>query len=289
MPAFGLNATQEQQTFLNNVTQSNQQNCSSSASTTQDNNVTIITGTTILGDFIEQSATIVTDSTCLISSSMDSSVESLLSALANQSNKPSSSIFDALSLSAGINLTQTKQKVTNNIGQLNEAACNSSAIVSQSGNYTYISDSFLGGNYVGQSSSSNPSSSCSMSNYMKNVTYTQAQAQATQNNTTTSLLGIITAVVVIVIVVIIILVVISFGKGVLRSPPPPSAGGTDQDALPPALAAQLGLPPGSDLNTLSAVNMATGGPGASGISSSLGGASSRGLPSSANLEELEEL
>lgn len=249
MVSFGFNDQSVQQKFLTNVMQTNQQNCASSTSTSQSGNVTIITGTTILGDFFGQSATITTDSTCLISSSMSDSVTDLLSAVANQSLTAASGLFSIFNANGQFNVNTAKQDTTNNISQLNEATCTSSTVTNQNGNYQYISNSFFGGNYVGQTTTSNTGASCSMTNYMKAVTYNQAQASGTQAGTTTSLFTYIAIAIAIVVGIVVLMIVFALFKGaraqaVTQFPPgeigPAPNGGGNGGQSSPDLAALLG-------------------------------------------------
>lgn len=193
-----------QQNFMNDILQSNQQNCVSTTVDTTDNNIVIVNGSTINGNFAGVTTTTNTDVTCLITSNMGNSISNILSSIASQANKAETDWFNDFTFDIGVNAFNVNQSVTNNISQLNQATCGANNTTSTSNNYVYVANSTVNGNFVGVSSSANASANCTMQNVMKNTTYNQAQAQATQSNTVIGTFGILAAIIAVVIVVLII-------------------------------------------------------------------------------------
>lgn len=178
------NIANVQQQFMNNITQVDQQNCISVSKTTQNNNIFILNGSNISGNFTGVTNTVNTDASCLIVSNMQDSISNILSATLSQTNLASTDIFSALAgFTDETNVFNINQTVTNNISQINQATCAANTTVSQSDNYFYVGNTNIGGNFLGVTSDAHSSANCSMSNTMKNTTYNQAQATGNQSNT----------------------------------------------------------------------------------------------------------
>ena len=235
-----------QQDFLTNVTQTGQQSCVAAASNVQSNNVIIVTGVKVGGDFAGLSSQLQTDATCTIVSSMDNQVTNILKSSLQQSNQTQSDWFNGFSWDTLNNTFNIRQSVTNNISQINQALCSANTVQSQSGNYLYLSNAEIGGNFVGFTSSSNAQASCSMTNYMKNTTYNQATANGSQTNAVTGIFAIILGVIAFVVGLSIIASIIIFSVGAVSYV---GRRGTEataqqkQDAQDLALANALGITP----------------------------------------------
>lgn len=250
------NTAKIQQNFMNNVTQSNQQDCIATVNSQANNNVVIVSGSKIDGNFTGVAATTSTDATCLISSSMNSQVENSLSAQLQQENKTETDLFNDFSFNSETNTFNIDQSVTNNISQINQAVCSSNNTTSTSDNYVYVSDSTVGGNFVGVTNNATASADCTMQNYMKNVTYNQAQASATQSNSIEGMWATLLGAIVSIITIIVIAVIIIFSIGAIgyvgfKKYDKPSTGeeqtGNDL-GLPPDVLAALGNGGSGDVN-----------------------------------------
>lgn len=233
-----------QQSFMNNITQDVSQSCIATTTNTANDNVVVVNGVNIGGNFTGVAATTSTDATCIMTSTMDDEVSSIMSAIAQQTNQAETDIFSGLSFSKQTNTFNSNQTVTNNISQINTALCSANTTVSTSGNYVYVSNSTVGGDFVGVTSNANSSANCSMTNYMKNVTYNEAQASATQSNSVVGMFGTLLGAITTIVIVIVIAVVIMFSVGSIAyvgyAKPKPGS----ESSLPPDVLADLNaLPP----------------------------------------------
>lgn len=215
MGNFNSNFTDIQQDFYNNITQINQQECISQSSAGASGNVVIIQNSTINGEDVGINVTSTqTDASCLMVSSMDTSITNILEAIAQQTNTSVTDLFNDFSIDSQVNVADIDQSVVNNITQISEALCEASSISSAENNYVYINNSDVNANFIGVNvSTSDTSANCTMSNYMKAVTYNQAQASVSQANTSIGIFAIIMAVIAIVMIVLIIAIIIIFAIG----------------------------------------------------------------------------
>ena len=233
--SWSSNIATVQQKFLTNVTQASKQTCIATVNATANNNVVIINGASIKGNFTGVTSTTSTDATCTIVSSMDNSVSNILSATTDQKNKATSDMFGDFSWNGLTNAVNVGQSVVNNISQINQAACNSQNTSSTSNNYVYVTNASIGGDFIGVSNTANASASCNMSNLMKNVVYNQAQASVSQGNTYQGMFASIVGAIASVIVIVVIAVIIMFSIGSIgyigysKKKPPNNQDTTEQN------------------------------------------------------------
>lgn len=213
MGAKQSNLANISQGFYNQIVQQTNQSCIASVSEEQNNNVIIIQGGIIDGNFTGVSATVSCDASCLMVSNMDNTIDNILGAIANQTNQAETDISNVFNSSNQNNTFNVNQTVSNNIAQINNAVCSSSIVQSQNNNYVYTSDETVHGNFVGVNGASNAQANCSMNNNMQSSTYNQAQASADQGNSVVSVFGAIIAAFAMIIFVIVIGVVIMFSVG----------------------------------------------------------------------------
>lgn len=202
--SFSAQISQTQQDFMTSILQENQQTCLVKNTNQSNGNVVIVTGSNIRGDFTGVATVTTTDSTCILSSNTESLVDDILRSTLNQKNATSSDIFSIFNFDANVEEADLRQSVTNNIAEINQAICSTSTINSADDNYVYLSNTNVGGNFIGVSSTSNARSSCVMSNTMKNTTYNDAQSSVSQSNLTYTVWSIIAAGIVGVIALIIV-------------------------------------------------------------------------------------
>lgn len=202
------NTANIQQDTYNNITQLATQNCINTVTQNTSGNSVFIIDSKVNGDVIGVSSTTSMDATCAITSSMDDQVQNILESLTTQSNIAETDWFNGFQLTFENNNLDLKQSITNNISQINQAMCTANLTSSTSNNFVYVSNSSFGGNFVGVSSVSNPSSNCNMSNFMKNITYNLTQGNADQSNVNKGMFTSIFTTLLIVVGVIIIGVVI---------------------------------------------------------------------------------
>lgn len=237
------NTANIQQNFMNNITQDVSQTCVSTVSDTANNNVVIVSGSNIKGNFTGVAPTTSTDATCIMTSTMDDEVSNILSATAQQTNQAETDLFSGFSFSKQSNTFNSNQSVTNNISQINTALCSANNTTSTSNNYIYVSNTTEGGDFVGVGGTASSSANCSMTNYMKNVTYNQAQASATQSNSVVGMFGTLLGAITTVVIIIIIAVVIMFSVGSISYVGYSKSRGSTGSGLPPDVLADLGALP----------------------------------------------
>lgn len=243
MGSVSSNGAFIQQQFMNNILQQDQQNCISAVVNNANNNVTIITGSTIGGDFTGTAVTATADATCLMVSNMQDSVSSILASTIQQTNEAQTDWFNGFQFNDQSNVFDINQSVVNNISQINEALCQASATVSSSNNYTYISNSRIGGNYVGVSSVANASANCNITNSMKNTTYNQTQASGTQSNTIKGMFVAIAGIIAFFIGILIIGIIILYSVGAIHHVGYTTAKPLSEADQELAAATELGLTP----------------------------------------------
>jgi hypothetical protein len=200
------------QDFYNNVLQENQESCTLGTKELQDNNTIIISGGQIDGNFTGITNASTTDSTCLLVGQMQNSIDNILSASLQQTNKTKTDWFNGFQFNRDSNTFNIKQSVTNNISQINQQTCSSNIVESSSGNYIYFGDS-LSGNFIGISNTSNSHANCSITNAMKNQTYNRAQASGNQNNAITGMFVAIMTAIIAMIGLVTLLIVGMFSVG----------------------------------------------------------------------------
>ena len=255
MVSTTTNIADVQQNFMNNITQQDQQNCIATVNSSANNNVVIINGTKIDGNVTGVSLTATTDASCLMVSNMEDSVQNILAAVLQQTNTSETDWFNGFQITNDTNTFNISQSVTNNINQINESTCASNTITSADNNYVYVTNSVIGGNFVGVTESASASASCSMNNTMKNTTYNQVQASGTQSNTIEGMFVAIVGAFAAIIGLIIIGAIIFFAVGPIShvgystasQQAPPRLSPQDQELM---AAQELGLSP----NVLSSLN-----------------------------------
>lgn len=213
MASGTTNIANIQQSFMNNITQQDQQNCIATVNNSANNNVVIVNGTNIKGNFTGVASTTNTDATCLMVSNMEDSISNILSATLQQTNTTETDWFNGFQFTADTNTFDITQSVTNNISQINEATCAANTVTSVNNNYVYVTNSTVGGYFIGVTDTANASASCSMTNTMKNTTYNQAQASATQSNTVKGMFVAMVGAFAAIIGIIVIGVIILFAVG----------------------------------------------------------------------------
>jgi len=204
-----------QQNYMNNITQLSEQTCLSTASDNTNNNVILVIGTNVEGNFTGVSTNVSTDSSCLMTSYMEDSISNILSAVVQQTNQAETDLFNGFQITNLTNTFNVEQSVTNNISQINQATCSANTYSSSSNNYVYVANSTIDGDFIGVESTSNASSSCSINNMMKNTTYNQAQAQANQGNAAKGIFAQLLGTVVVIVAIIVIAVIILFAIGAI--------------------------------------------------------------------------
>lgn len=218
MTSHTSNTASIQQAFMNNITQTNQENCLATTTNSANNNVVIVNGANIKGNFTGVSATTSTDASCLMVSNMQNSISNILSATIQQTNTSETDWFNGFQFTKDKNTFNLTQTVVNNISQITQSTCSSNTTASTNNNYVYVaSGTTIGGDFVGVTNAASSSANCSINNIMKNTTYNQAQANVDQSNTVKGMFVAIAGSILMVVGLIVITVIILVALGVLGS------------------------------------------------------------------------
>ena len=201
------------QSFMNNITTQNQENCVANANVQVSGNVIIVSGSTVSGS-VGTITGVSTDASCLMVSEMENSIQDIMKATSTQTNSTTSDIFGDFQWTNDQNTFNLTQSVTNNISQISESTCTANSMETNSNNYIYVQGSSIGGN-VGVASTTNASANCSMSNMMKNYTYNYVQGDNNQGNTQKGMFVAIVGAICTLIGIIIIGVVLLFAVGAI--------------------------------------------------------------------------
>lgn len=176
---FSNTVTQTQSEFLTNTVNRNQSACASLTNQSLDNNTIIITGD-VGGNVNLGTESASTDSTCIITSDMETNVFNIVGNISLSTND-SSGLFGNLGFHTSRNIQDTYTKEVTNTIQSNQTLCGAASIQSVDDNFVYIKGNVDGDVdiTVGPGSAS---SSCVMNNYMKAATYNSVQTSNTTDN-----------------------------------------------------------------------------------------------------------
>jgi hypothetical protein len=205
---FGVNTTDITNNISNTVTQIQNTQCISNVTDNASNNTIIVNGSVINGNFTGVTFQSSSDASCAITTSMDDIVTSIMGNLVTQNNKSESDLFNDFSNSIQFNSTNITNNISSNITQINESLCSSNLVESFTGNYIFISDSKVNGNFIGVAGASTGSATCTMNNYIKNATYNSIQNSVSQSNTSEGIFGALLGMLQVVIITITIGVVL---------------------------------------------------------------------------------
>lgn len=258
MTSLTFNKTQLSTNYLSNISQESNSTCSSTSSNTISGNIVGGSGLTINGDFTGFTNSFTTDSTCILATTMASTVQNLSLSQMNQTNDNDGTILNGLKwLGVQDNKFTSSTAYTNNVNQVNQSTCSISNVNSVVGNYVYLSNSKVGGDFLGFSSDSDAKGSCGITNQMSSIVYNQAKQDGNQDNVQTGMFVAIAAIFAGIIGVVIFIVIVLFAVGALgyagysvtgkkKQAAPGTAGATGAASLSPddlELANELGISP----------------------------------------------
>jgi hypothetical protein len=210
-----FNVARIQQDAINNITQSSRSTCSSITTNNASGNVFVISGTTLDGTVVGSVASVQSDASCIMLTDMESNVENILTAQANQNITALTSLLNDLSVNSYNNLFNLTQTFVNNINQINESTCSANTMISTNNNYFYVIDSTVTNSFIGTRSDSQTNASCSITNYVKNRAFNEGQASvdqdATVKGTIPVLIGAITTIAILIIIAIVAVILIAGG------------------------------------------------------------------------------
>lgn len=157
-----------QQTVMNSILQESNQSCSVKAQAENNENVLVVSNSSaryITG--VEQSVT--SDITCSITSTMDATVENLLSNSSKQSIEDSQGVVgDIIDIfkDGDTQSVDMSQYVSNAVSQITNATCQSSTITSASNNLLIVTNSRTS-DVVGVSTNTSAQATCILQNVAK--------------------------------------------------------------------------------------------------------------------------
>lgn len=225
MGSIQTNIAVTEQNFTNNILQSSKNDCWANTTSNTDNNVVIADGTIVGGNFIGVQTSTNTDASCVITSTMETTVDDILKSIIQQTNQSSNSLFGGFTFSGNTNVFNARQTVVNNITQLNETVCAANTVKTTNGNYIYSRNQSVFGDFIGVNSNSESTASCTMNNTMKNSVYNEAQASNNQDNQIQSMFVAIIAAIASVIGGIVLLGFLLLGGGTVAVTELSSGGG----------------------------------------------------------------
>lgn len=209
------------QTVTNNILQSTNQVCRTSSNVQITGNAIIVSGGTVKGNVGITANGTQASAACMMSSSMNSNVSTLLSSIAQQSNTTFTDMLGDLSFNNTNEDVDIEQAVTNNITQIMNSTCQTNSNISVSDNYIYVGDANVGGSVGIDVSNSSATSSCTMNNVSSAVAYNQAQASSDQSNTTIGMFALFGLAFVLILIIGGIIVLLFFSgssRGVSAAP-----------------------------------------------------------------------
>jgi hypothetical protein len=139
-------------------------------------------------------------------------VSTILSNVLTQQN---TSVSDLMGfLSSDDNIADLESSVTNVITQVLATACQANSLSETSNTFNYLSNSTVGGDYLGAVASGDSTNYCTLSNMSKITAYNQVQNNADQSNVSVGLMGVIFGAIILVAgVALIIVIVLVLGIG----------------------------------------------------------------------------
>lgn len=256
--SYKTNVNNVNQEFMNNIIDMNSQSCVVESSNVISGNVVDVSGVNAQQNFIaigiEPSQI---QSSCAITSYMNTNVQNILSSVADQDNKAQSGLFGSGIFGGGTdqsNDNNVNMKIINNIANINNAVCSTSQQNSAEDNYIYTTDVNTDKNFLGVViGPSSITSNCNMNNYMKVSTYNKGQTTDSQKLSEKSFLGVlIGGIIMIVIVVVIMMVILAIIK--MFSSLGSKKDNTPKPTPPPSTPSSSSLDSLTSLDTLSSLS-----------------------------------
>jgi hypothetical protein len=206
-----------QQDVMNSILQEQSTACNATCTNNVSGNVVIVTGGSA-GSIGIQTQSCTATANCLISNTIDSQIDNLLTAIAQQENTSATDIMNDLALNFTDFDVDVRQSMANYVTQITNSTCNATAIQNVNNNYVYAANATTSG-FVGvQVGPTSANATCTMDNITKAIVYNQAQAQSTQKSTNIGMFALIFAVIAFVVVIgAILLFILLIGGGGLAA------------------------------------------------------------------------
>lgn len=218
----------DSQTIMNSITNDTNQVCQITTESSAIGNIVTIDNSIINGDAIGIENSVSVNSGCAITSTMNTSIDSILSAISQQSAAADNTGMLSGLLSNTDDITTTtniSQLFSNTINNINNAVCDVNTDVVTRGNFVFVNNSTVNGTFVGvDMSGTDVVASCNMNNTMNNIVYNQGQSSVTQSTVMKS--NILEIIVVIVIAIGAVLIICGIVKAVSMKTRTAGSGGT---------------------------------------------------------------
>lgn len=199
---------------VNNISQTSIESCNALGTAQVDNSNIIINGARVGGNVGITSAVILSNQ-CVMQNSLDTNVENILNASANQTQLQESSFLTWIAPGEKNNVT-VQQDVTNDISQVLSSTCSSSASSNIANSNVIVNNSSVGGNVM-ISASTTVNNQCNITNLGRIISFNNLQGNITQSQTSVDVFGLIAlsiiAVVFIIVVIILILIFLPLLRG----------------------------------------------------------------------------
>jgi hypothetical protein len=214
------------QTVNNNILNSSNSQCISTCSIYNGGNTIIIDGTTIQGN-IEFNQTCNLQQSCVINSTLDTQVESILDSLSKQTSVTTRGLFDILG-SSSTQENDVRQSLTTNISNLINSTCQSTADITNANNFVYLNNSNVQGS-LQFNQTADVVSACTLNNMSRVVAQNKLTASNDQSAKILGSTGLLLILLAIIAIIVIVLFVFNRKKG----------GGTSNIEISPATAAEV--------------------------------------------------
>jgi hypothetical protein len=209
------------QSVTNDVTQINQSSCTATVQNNSGGNFIILDGVRVAGSVYGSITRIKTNASCIMSSSNEANIESILKSLADQSKTTENSGLglDVAAIAAILKSSKSsidiEQYISNNITQMNINTCSSNIINTEVPNYVYIKGGSIGDDVIGSDTTAESTSSCAITNNSKLTVYNDGLADGNQSNDLKGFLNTLIIGFVVIMGLIIFAVIILFSTGAI--------------------------------------------------------------------------
>jgi hypothetical protein len=179
---FGVSVSN--QTVLNNMTAITEQSCVANCTSYESGDFVVIRNTTVSGDLNVGNQTCSADASCVMTA-QQTAVNDLVSAnSASTQQTNATDLFNDFSITYNIGLSVSNTTSKNSMTQVQSSTCAANSNQSSSGNFIYVNDADVGGDFNAFNQSGSATANCMMSNTsnMQNYNKLTTDAGVTQTN-----------------------------------------------------------------------------------------------------------
>ena len=230
---MGSNTSQHiktNQEVLTSMIQESESSCNAEVIEKIDNTSIIVPPGGSVGDISISQVSSIDNINCIMSSSFDTNITSILDSLASQSISVPNFTLDFNNMNQSVNLNQL---ITNTVSQIQVSSCDFSARDEIDNTYIYVGGDAGDINISQDSAVSN--SSCNMNNTASSTTYNEATAKAEQKAVITSLATMLFGLIVLCIIlggIIIIVFLLTGGTKKMMGGDNKDSNKSNADSIP---------------------------------------------------------